>query len=121
MHSNPQATAQFAFDKGHLNADPFFKGVLALVVSASTGERCATTQDVLQQIQDELGIHDAVHITTVVEKRATFACVPALSRPPLQVCEGVVACGDYVSGPYPATLEAAVRSGFAAVDLLSLA
>jgi squalene-associated FAD-dependent desaturase len=121
MHSNPQAPAQFAFDKGHLNADPFFKGVLALVVSASTGERCATTQDVLQQIQDELGIHDAVHITTVVEKRATFACVPALSRPPLQVCEGVVACGDYVSGPYPATLEAAVRSGFAAVDLLSLA
>jgi predicted NAD/FAD-dependent oxidoreductase len=44
--------------------------------------------------------------------------VPALERPAVQVCDGVVACGDYVAGPYPATLEAAVRSGFAAVDAL---
>jgi hypothetical protein len=32
----------------------------------------------------------------------------------------VVACGDYVAGPYPATLEASVRSGFAAVDALKI-
>lgn len=54
----------------------------------------------------------------MVEKRATFACVPAVERPAMQVCEGVLACGDYVAGPYPATLEAAVRSGFAAVEAL---
>jgi len=36
----------------------------------------------------------------------------------VQVCAGIWACGDYVAGPYPATLEAAVRSGFAAADAL---
>jgi predicted NAD/FAD-dependent oxidoreductase len=31
----------------------------------------------------------------------------------------VWACGDYIDGPYPATLEGAVQSGFAAVAALS--
>jgi hypothetical protein len=31
----------------------------------------------------------------------------------------LLACGDYVDGPYPATLEGAVRSALEAVDLLS--
>jgi hypothetical protein len=30
-----------------------------------------------------------------------------------------VACGDYIDGPYPATLEGAVQSGLHAVTLLS--
>ena len=118
MTSSDQAPAQFAFDKGRLSTEPQLEGVLALVASASLGERNAITADVMRQLPDQLGIFDAALITTVVEKRATFACVPALERPPLQVCEGVVACGDYVAGPYPATIEAAVRSGFAAVDAL---
>ena len=118
LHSHPQAPAQFAFDKGRLSNDPSWQGVLALVVSASAGERDTITQQVMGQLPDQLGIHDAVHLTTVVEKRATFACTPALRRPPMQVCAGIWACGDYVRGPYPATLEAAVRSGFAAIDAL---
>jgi len=118
MTSSDHAPAQFAFDKGRLSTEPQLKGVVALVASSSLGERNAITADVMRQLPDQLGIFDAALITTVVEKRATFACVPALERPPLQVCEGVVACGDYVAGPYPATIEAAVRSGFAAVDAL---
>ena len=118
LHSHPQAPAQFAFDKGRLSADPAWKGVLALVVSASAGERDTITQQVMGQLRDQLDIHDASLLTTVVEKRATFACTPALLRPPMQVCTGIWACGDYVAGPYPATLEAAVRSGFAAADAL---
>jgi predicted NAD/FAD-dependent oxidoreductase len=118
LHSHPQAPAQFAFDKGSLSDDPAWQGVLALVVSASTDERDTITQQVMGQIRDQLDIHDASLLTTVVEKRATFACTPALVRPPVQVCAGIWACGDYVAGPYPATLEAAVRSGFAAADAL---
>jgi hypothetical protein len=45
------------------------------------------------QIRDELDIHDASLLTTVVEKRATFACTPTLERPPVQVCAGIWACG----------------------------
>jgi predicted NAD/FAD-dependent oxidoreductase len=53
-----------------------------------------------------------------VEKRATFACTPGLLRPAAQIALGLLACGDYVAGPYPATLEGAVRSGLHAARLL---
>ncbi|MBP7607593.1 MAG: desaturase, partial [Giesbergeria sp.] len=53
-------------------------------------------------------------VQTVVEKRATFACTPALQRPGAQLAPGLWACGDYIAGPYPATLEGAVLSGSAA-------
>jgi squalene-associated FAD-dependent desaturase len=56
----------------------------------------------------------------IVEKRATFACRPGVRRP---ACETPLAdfylCGDYVASDYPATLEAAVRSGVACARLVS--
>jgi hydroxysqualene dehydroxylase len=58
-------------------------------------------------------------VSTLAEKRATFACVPALRRPPALIASGLLAAGDYIDGPYPATLEGAVRSGEAAVALLA--
>jgi hypothetical protein len=72
---------------------------------------------VLQQAQDQLGLRLQA-VQTVVEKRATFACTPGLQRPPIQIAPGLLACGDYVEGPYPATLEGAVRSAIAAVNAL---
>jgi predicted NAD/FAD-dependent oxidoreductase len=57
-------------------------------------------------------------VQTVVEKRATFACTPGLTRPGPQIAPGLLVCGDYVAGPYPATLEGAVRSGLAAGQAL---
>jgi monoamine oxidase len=50
-------------------------------------------------------------VQTVVEKRATFACTPGLRRPEARITSQVWACGDYLTGPYPSTLEGAVRSG----------
>jgi hydroxysqualene dehydroxylase len=44
--------------------------------------------------------------------------VPGLRRPPMAIAPGLWACGDYVEGPYPATLEGAVRSGVAAARAL---
>ena len=119
LASHPDAPAQFAFDKERISGLPEMHGVLALVVSASGGDRDPLTQAVLRQAATQLGLHDLEVLTTVVEKRATFACTPGLKRPPLQVAKGVWACGDYIDGPYPATLEGAVQSGFAAVAALS--
>ena len=50
----------------------------------------------------------------MTEKRATFACTPQLARPPMTALPDLLVCGDYIDGPYPATLEGAVRSGVAA-------
>jgi uncharacterized protein with NAD-binding domain and iron-sulfur cluster len=50
----------------------------------------------------------------IAEKRATFSCTPGLTRPAAQTpCPGFVLAGDYTAGDYPATIEAAVRSGLA--------
>jgi predicted NAD/FAD-dependent oxidoreductase len=57
-------------------------------------------------------------LRTVVEKRATFACTPALQRPAMAIAPGLWACGDWVEGPYPATLEGAVMSAQRVVQAL---
>ena len=106
--------AQFVFDRGQLGGPP---GLLAFVISASSGDRETLQAQVLAQAQTQLGLHLQA-IQTVVEKRATFACTPGLQRPPSFIAPGLVACGDYVAGPYPATLEGAVRSGVSAAAQL---
>lgn len=100
--------AQFVFDRGRLGDAP---GCLAFVVSACRASPAELEMAVMQQAQDELGLDDLQIIATVVEKRATFACTPGLLRPAPVVAPGLWAAGDYVDGPYPATLEGAVRSG----------
>ena len=102
--------AQFVFDRGQLDGQ---QGLLAFVVSASDGDRALIEQQVLQQAVAQLGLPGLRPVQTVVEKRATFACTPGLQRPNMQVLPGLTACGDYVEGPYPATLEGAVLSGTA--------
>ncbi len=98
--------AQFVFDRGQLGGPA---GVLAFVVSASRGERAALQDAVVRQARAQLGLV-ATPLQTVVDKRATFACTPGLVRPGGRIAPGLLACGDYVDGPYPATLEGAVRS-----------
>lgn len=111
LRSGREAPAQFVFDRGRLGGEP---GQLAFVVSAFEGERAVLEQAVLRQAREQLGLEGLQAQQTVVEKRATFACVPALDRPAQEVIAGLLACGDYVAGPYPATLEGAVLSGTAA-------
>jgi hypothetical protein len=119
----PQAPAQFAFDHGALGASP---GVFAFVISgakrwAEAGPE-ATARAVLQQARSAFAAGTwptpPVLLKVLVEKRATFRCTPQLDRPPAAVADGLVAAGDYVAGPYPATLEGAVRAGEAAVASL---
>ena len=114
-HAN--APAQFVFDRGHLHqGDAGQQGLMAFVISDCQVERQMLQQQVLQQASKELGWSDITPVQTVIEKRATFACTPALQRPAPELGHGLWACGDYVAGPYPATLEGAVRSASAAVE-----
>ncbi len=109
--SSGLAPAQFVFDRGQLGGP---QGLLAFVVSASNDSREALQAQVIRQAQMQLGL-TLQAVQTVVEKRATFACRPGLQRPLQQIAPGLLACGDYVAGPYPATLEGAVRSAVAAI------
>lgn len=116
LRSSAQYPAQFVFDRGQLGGP---RGLLAFVVSACQGERASVQAQVLQQARDQLSL--ALRpLQTVVEKRATFACTPGLHRPPTSICPGLLACGDYLAGPYPATLEGALRSAREASELLSI-
>nr|WP_180127569.1 hydroxysqualene dehydroxylase HpnE [Rhodoferax sp. BLA1] len=116
LRSNAAQPAQFAFDRAALGGP---KGLLAFVVSAAQSDRATLQAQVLAQAKAQLGL-DLLPVLTVVEKRATFACTPGLQRPAQHIAPGLLACGDYVEGPYPATLEGAVRSGIAAIQALSL-
>jgi hydroxysqualene dehydroxylase len=115
LRSDAAHPAQFVFDRGQLGGP---QGLLAFVVSVSDGDRDTLQTQVLAQAQAQLGLA-LTPLQTVVEKRATFACTPGLVRPTQAIAPGLWACGDYVDGPYPATLEGAVRSGVAAAKALA--
>lgn len=114
LRTGVDAPAQFVFDRGQLGGPA---GLLAFVVSASTADKATIESQVVAQA-GALG-WNVQPLQTVVEKRATFACTPALQRPAPAVAPGLWACGDYVEGPYPATLEGAVRSALQVVERLA--
>jgi squalene-associated FAD-dependent desaturase len=56
----------------------------------------------------------------IVERRATYACTPQRPMPASVLPHPRVAlAGDWLDGEFPATLEAAVRTGFAASEALA--
>jgi squalene-associated FAD-dependent desaturase len=126
LHESATAPAQFLFDHGALGGAP---GSFAAVVSGAAPwtERGlqATGEAVRAQLQRDFPAgtwRQPLSVRRVVaERRATFACTPALRRPAARIAPGLWAAGDYVQGPYPATLEGAVRAGIAAVQALEKA
>ena len=123
LRTTQGSPAQFAFDRGQIYTKAGTPGLLAFVVSANKLSKEDVTHQVMGQLsalliqlgQDVLRIEAFKVIQTVVEKRATFACIPNLKRPSARPCQGITVCGDYVEGPYPATLEGAIISGIQAV------
>lgn len=116
LREGPDSPAQFVFDHGALGGAA---GRFAFVVSGAAAwvERGGCAEAVLAQALRELSWATPPIIDKVLtEKRATFACTPGLARPAAQIAPGLRAAGDYVAGPYPATLEGAVRAGLAAAQ-----
>jgi len=113
------APAQFAFDHGALGGPA---GRFAFVVSGAARwvarGRDALAAATLAQAHAAFpaGTWPAPLAVEQVltDKRATFRCTPGLARPAAAVRPGLWAAGDHVAGPYPATLEGAVRAGLAA-------
>jgi len=109
--------AQFVFDHGWLSDQ---HGLLSFVISAAQPWVDAgadeTAAAIVRQAQSQLGEYiksPLKVIKALTEKRATFRCTPAMQRPAAHIARGLMAAGDYIEGPYPATLESAVRSGLA--------
>ncbi|RXZ38590.1 FAD-dependent oxidoreductase [Oxalobacteraceae bacterium CAVE-383] len=119
------AYGQYVFDRGQL--DPAQTGLLAVVVSSSAEAivqgTAALNAGIAGQLAAAFGnpaLATPLWSKTISEKRATFSCTPGLQRPSHATdAEGIFLAGDYTAGDYPATLEAAVRSGVAAASLIA--
>ena len=125
LRTGAEAPAQFVFDLGALGRNP---GCFAWVASGARASLDASLaacgQRILAQARQVFpgafaGDPAQVIQHLAAERRATFACVPGLDRPGPLIASGLVAAGDYIAGPYPATLEGAVRSGQAAAAALA--
>jgi hydroxysqualene dehydroxylase len=125
LPADAQAPAQFAFDLGAFDAQR--DGLFTLV---SSGARTwvergldvtaqASLAQALQSFATAMWCEPPRVLHTVAERRATFVCSPGLMRPPTRVAQRLVAAGDYVAGPYPSTIEGAVRSAHTAVAALA--
>jgi squalene-associated FAD-dependent desaturase len=105
---------QWVFDRGPLTGQP---GLLAVVISGAGPWQALGHAGLGQSIHRELvpllpGLVLPRKTWVIEEKRATFACTPNLARPATATADPTLwLAGDYVAGDYPATIEAAVRSG----------
>lgn len=119
------APGQWAFDRPDVLAragpgSPRLAQLLAVVISAG-GPHTALSGDALARAVDaqlrrlDPSLPPCAWSQAIVEKRATYACTRTRPRPAgARLAPGVYLAGDYVDTEYPATLEAAVRSGIAA-------
>jgi squalene-associated FAD-dependent desaturase len=114
--------AQWAFDRGTLSGH---RGLIAIVLSAGGEHEALTHSELAAAIHAELaaalpGLPPPRWHRVIAERRATFSCRPGLVRPGNATpVPGLVLAGDYTASDYPATLEAAIRSGVAAANLVS--
>ncbi|MFI4941456.1 MAG: hydroxysqualene dehydroxylase HpnE, partial [Burkholderiales bacterium] len=111
---------QFVFDRGQL--DHTHAGLLSVVVSAASAAAEQDQKTLAGAIAAQLAkalqmppLAQPVWSKVISEKRATFSCTPGLTRPEnASGLPGLAIAGDYTASDYPATLEAAVRSGLQA-------
>jgi len=127
-----QHWGQFVFDRGQLDGKQ--AGLLAVVISASGpaaeqghGPLAQAIAAQLAQVLRRPELARPAWTQLITEKRATFACAPDLLRPGnASGVPGLLLAGDYTANEdrtqdYPATIEAAVRSGVAAARVVTTA
>ncbi len=109
-----QGVAHWLFDRGAICGQ---HGLIGAVISAEGTHQDLTQEALAGRVLDELKtqfgpLPPLKWQRVITEKRATFSATTGLRRPqqktPLQ---NFWLAGDYTASDYPATLEAAVRSG----------
>jgi hydroxysqualene dehydroxylase len=98
--------------------------MLAVVISASGSHMTLSHDELVRATDAQLralvpALPRCTWSFVIAEKRATYACTP--DRPRAggpRFAPAIYLAGDYVNEEFPATLEAAVRSGVAAADAL---
>ncbi len=106
---------QWLFDRDNSHHQT---GLLAAVISGEGTHQMATHAELAQRVHDEINQALGGNLPppqwhkVIGEHRATFACTVALRHPPaVTPLKHWLLAGDYTTSDYPATLEAAVRSG----------
>jgi squalene-associated FAD-dependent desaturase len=113
--------AQWLFDRGKLCGQP---GLIGVVISARGLHQDLDLDALAAEVHTELRaalppLPSPLWSRVIAEKRATFACVVGVQRPQQRTpVPGLYLAGDYTASPYPATLEAAVRSGVACARMI---
>ncbi len=109
----------------HARSDPgapLLRQLLAVILSASGPHEKLDHPALVRAIEAQLQRLQPARprgtwSQVIAEKRATYACTPRRVRPGgARLVPGVYLAGDYVDADYPATLEAAVRSGIASAE-----
>ena len=115
------APGQWVFDRGQLDGPP---GLAAVVISTDlpsvrTGHD-ALARSIDAQLRRVLpSLQAPTWMQVIAERRATYACTAGLARPaPGMIAPRLSLAGDYTDPQFPATLEAATRSGVAAAQAL---
>lgn len=118
---------QWVFDRSaalHGDAPGGARSLLAIVISTDGPHDALDHATLAARIDAQLrrvapGLPQVAWSRVVAEQRATYACTPGLARPaPGRIMPGVYLAGDYTDAEFPATLEAATRSGTAAARAL---
>jgi squalene-associated FAD-dependent desaturase len=113
--------SQWLFDRGRLCGQ---HGLIGIVISARGLHQDLDQEALAAEVHAELqralpGLPPPRWSRVIAEKRATFACVVGVERPAQRTpVPGLYLAGDYTASPYPATLEAAVRSGVACARMV---
>ena len=115
------APGQWVFDRGQLEGP---KGLAAVVISTDLPSTRIGHNALARSIDAQLhrlqpSLPAPTWTQVIAERRATYACIAGLARPaPGKIAPRLWLAGDYTDAEFPATLEAATRSGVAAAQAL---
>jgi len=121
------APGHWAFDRSAVldrGAAGGAQSMIAVVISAGGPHDAIDHRTLASKVESQLRrLNPALPATTfsyvIAERRATYACTPGLARPAGgRIGHGIYLAGDYTDPVFPATLEAATRSGVAAAGAL---
>ncbi|MBI4192833.1 MAG: FAD-dependent oxidoreductase [Betaproteobacteria bacterium] len=115
-----QGLIHWAFDREQLCGQ---RGLIGAVISAEGAHEDLAQEELAQRVHQQLDravgtLPVPLWQRVITEKRATFACTVGITRPPQATpLRNFYLAGDYTASDYPASLEAAVRSGIRCAEL----